>query len=171
MQTLLRWTSNKCYVFFEFVAVGIQHPMRMCLKTNSHIPCRSHAVPLPCRSVKASDCVFPIWFTLCDHVWVTHAMPFPCRFSCRFPVMPQICRSDRDLSRPWQGRGGRMKVCWRHVRDLSAYGLLLLPRPIAGSLLSEAYQSQIAVASVKQSGVCPGGGEAYYFGARTWVLA
>jgi hypothetical protein len=27
-----------------------------------------------------------------------------------------------------------------------------------------------AVASVKQSSVCDGQGEAYYFGARTWVL-
>jgi hypothetical protein len=36
-----------------------------------------------------------------------------------------------------------LTVCWRHVGDLP----LLVP----GSLLSEAYQSQIAVASVKQS--------------------
>jgi hypothetical protein len=55
----------------------------------------------------------------------------------------------------------------RHVGDLPAFGLLLLPRPVPGSLLSEAYQSQMQVVSVKQSNVCHGRGEAYYFGART----
>jgi hypothetical protein len=55
----------------------------------------------------------------------------------------------------------------RHVGDLPAFGLLLLPRPVPGSLLSEAYQSQMQMASVKQSSVCDGRGEAYYFGART----
>jgi hypothetical protein len=30
------------------------------LKAYSHIPCRSHAVPLPCRYSTALDCVFPI---------------------------------------------------------------------------------------------------------------
>jgi hypothetical protein len=55
----------------------------------------------------------------------------------------------------------------RHVGDLPPFGLLLLPRPVADSLLSEAYRSQMQVASVKQGGVCDGRGEAYYFGART----
>jgi hypothetical protein len=41
-------------------------------------PCRSHAVPLPCRSAKSLDCVFPISFTKCGRVWFTHTMPFPC---------------------------------------------------------------------------------------------
>jgi hypothetical protein len=57
----------------------------------------------------------------------------------------------------------------RQVGDLPAFGLLLLPRPSPGSLLSEAYQSQMQVASVKQSNVCHGREEAY-FGARTRVL-
>jgi hypothetical protein len=55
----------------------------------------------------------------------------------------------------------------RHVGELPVFGLFLLPRPVAGSLLSEAYQSQMQVASVKQSNVCHGREEAYYFGART----
>jgi hypothetical protein len=55
----------------------------------------------------------------------------------------------------------------RHVGDLPAFGLFLLPRGVPESLLSEAYQSQMQVASVKQSNVCHGQGEAYYFGART----
>jgi hypothetical protein len=55
----------------------------------------------------------------------------------------------------------------RHVGNLAAFGLFLLPRAVPGSLLSEAYQSQMQVVSVKQSNVCNGLGEADYFGART----
>jgi hypothetical protein len=40
--------------------------------------------------------------------------------------------------------------------------LILLPRGVPGSLLSEAYQFQMQVASVKQSNVCHGRGEACY---------
>jgi hypothetical protein len=58
--------------------------------------------------------------------------------------MPRISLSESDFSRPWQGDGMR-----RHVGDLPAFGLLLLPRLVPGSLLSEAYQSQMHVASVK----------------------
>jgi hypothetical protein len=59
----------------------------------------------------------------------------------------------------------------RHAGDLPAFGFFLLPRGVPGSLLSEAYQFQMKVASVKQSNICYGRGEAYYFGARTRVLA
>jgi hypothetical protein len=55
----------------------------------------------------------------------------------------------------------------RHVGDLPTFGLFLLPRRVPGSLLSETYQSQMQVASVKQSNVCHGREEAYYFDART----
>jgi hypothetical protein len=55
----------------------------------------------------------------------------------------------------------------RHVGDLPAFGVFLLPRGVPGSLLSEACQSQMQMASVKQSNVCHGRGEAYYFGAGT----
>jgi hypothetical protein len=58
----------------------------------------------------------------------------------------------------------------RHVGNLPAFGLFLLPGGVPGSLLSEAYQSQMQVASVKQSNGCHGRGEAYYFSARTCVL-
>jgi len=30
------------------------------LKADSHIACRAHAVPLPCRAAKSLECVFPI---------------------------------------------------------------------------------------------------------------
>jgi hypothetical protein len=62
----------------------------------------------------------------------------------------------------WQGDGMR-----RHIGDLPAFGRFVLPHPIPGSLLSEAYRFQMQVASVKQSNVCDGQGEAYYFGVRT----
>jgi hypothetical protein len=149
-----------------------------CLKVDSHILCRSHAVPMPCHSAKALDCVFPIWLTQCGRVWFTHIMPFP----CRSPAMPRICLSENDLLRPWQVRSRvtaweRHSICQlasavkrRHVGDFQAFGLLLLPRPVPASLLSEAYQPQMRVASVKKSNVCDARGEAYYFGARTWVL-
>jgi hypothetical protein len=29
-------------------------------KADSHIACRAHAVPLPCRAAKGLECVFPI---------------------------------------------------------------------------------------------------------------
>ena len=31
-----------------------------CVKADSHIACRAHAVPLPCRAAKGLECVFPI---------------------------------------------------------------------------------------------------------------
>jgi hypothetical protein len=55
----------------------------------------------------------------------------------------------------------------RYVDDLPAYGLFLLPRAVPGRLLSEAYQSQMQVASVKQSNVYHGREEPYYFYAKT----
>jgi hypothetical protein len=33
---------------------------RFLLKADSHIACRAHAVPLPCREAKGLECVFPI---------------------------------------------------------------------------------------------------------------
>jgi hypothetical protein len=92
--------------------------------------------------------------------------------------MPRICRSESDLSRPRQGRDRgtaweRHGMCElasavqrRHVGDLPAFGLFRLPRGVPGRL-SEAYQIQMQVASVKQNNVCYGRGEADYFGART----
>jgi hypothetical protein len=45
-----------------------------------------------------------------------------------------------------------MGTAWeRHVGNLSAFGVFLLPRGVPGSLLSEACQSQMQVVSVKQT--------------------
>ena len=34
--------------------------IRSRVKADSHIACRAHAVPLPCRAAKGLECVFPI---------------------------------------------------------------------------------------------------------------
>ena len=58
----------------------------------------------------------------------------------------------------------------RPVGDLFAIGFFRLPRGVPRILLSEAYQSQMQVGSVKPNNVCRGRGKTYYFGARTRVL-
>jgi hypothetical protein len=39
---------------------AISGTMGITLKADSHIACRAHAVPLPCRAAKGLECVFPI---------------------------------------------------------------------------------------------------------------
>jgi hypothetical protein len=65
--------------------------------------------------------------------------------------MPRIRLSESDISRSWQGSGRvtaweqygmcelESAVLTRHVGDLPAFGLFLLPRRVPGSLLPEAY--------------------------------
>jgi len=57
----------------------VHNPSPGTIKADSHIACRAHAVPLPCRAAKGLKCVFPIWFTRCGRVWFTLAMLRPCR--------------------------------------------------------------------------------------------
>jgi hypothetical protein len=45
------------------------------LMADSHIACRTHAIPLPCCAAKGFECVLHIWFTQCSCVWFTLAMP------------------------------------------------------------------------------------------------
>jgi hypothetical protein len=75
-------------------------------------------------------------------------MPFP----CRSPAMPLMCLSVSDLSRLWHVHGRVAMAWWWHVDDrvmacsrLASLSPLLLSCPVPGSLLSEAYQSQIAL--------------------------
>jgi hypothetical protein len=96
------------------------------LQADSHIACRAHAVPLPCRAAKGLQCVFPIWFTQCGRVWFTLAMPRPC-YALTMPF----------FSRPRHS----MAVERRTVGYLPAFGLFGLPRGMPRRLLSEAYQS------------------------------
>ena len=35
---------------------------------DSHIACRAHAAPMPCRAAKGLECVIPISFTQCGRV-------------------------------------------------------------------------------------------------------
>jgi len=134
---------------------------------NSHIACRAHAVPLPCRASKGLECVFPIrksssiWFTQCGRVWFTLAMPC----ACRTPTMKATS----------QGHGtARHGMCEltsaverRPVGYLPAFGFFRLPCRVPQRLLQEAYQSQMQVASVKPNNVCHGQWKAYHFSART----
>jgi hypothetical protein len=131
------------------------------LRADSHIPWRSHAVPLPCRSAKGLDCDFPIWYTPCGRVWFTHTMSFPCHAT----NMPFWKRLPKAMAVSWQGEGMR-----RHVGDLPAFGLLLLPRAVPDSLLSEAYQSPMQWPVWNRAAFVMDEIEAYYFGVRTWVL-
>ena len=95
-------------------------------KANSHIACRAHAVPLPCRAAKILECVFPIWFTQCGRVWFTLAMPRPCHAL----TMPFFARPRHSTT-----------VERRPVGCLPAFGFFRLPRRVPRRLLSEAYQS------------------------------
>jgi len=94
------------------------------LKADSHIACRAHAVPLPCRATKGLECVFPIWFTQCGRVWFTLAMPRPCHAL----TMPFFSRPRHSTA-----------VERRPVGYLPAFGFFRLPRGVPRRLLSEAY--------------------------------
>ena len=104
----------------------------------------SHSMPRPCRAAKGLDCVFPIWFTQCGRVWFTLAMPRP----CYAPPMPFFSRQRYSTS-----------VERRPVGYLPAFGFFRLPRGVPRRLLSDAYQSQMQVASVKPNNVCHGRGK------------
>jgi hypothetical protein len=114
-------------------------------------------------------------------------MPFPCHavpLPCHEYAFLKATSQDHGRVVAGSRQGDGMGTAWerhgmcelpsavqrRHVGDLPALGIFLLPRGVPESLLSEVYQTQMQVVSVKQSNVCHGLGEAYYFGARTCVL-
>ena len=99
---------------------------RCAIKADSHIACRAHAVPLPCRAAKGLECVFPIWFTQCGRVWFTLAMPRPWHAL----TMPFFSRPRNSTA-----------VERRPVGYLPAFGFFRLPREVPRRLISEAYQS------------------------------
>jgi hypothetical protein len=109
-----KWAGSKTYLV-----------TLMTLKVDSHIPCRSPAVPLPCRSAKGLDCVFPIWFTQCGRVWFTHAMPFPCH-ATNMPFWKRILkatagpRHGNSMGTAWYvwiSIDRPETVCWRPASD------------------------------------------------------
>ena len=75
------------------------------LKTDSHITCRVHAVPMPCRAAKGLECVFPIWLTQCGRDWFTLTMPRPCH--------PRPCHSSQGHGRAWPSRKSLWTNCPR----------------------------------------------------------
>jgi hypothetical protein len=90
------------------------------------------------------------------------SLSFDSHMPCRSLVMPRICCSESDLSRPRQGNGIvcvnlHRAVQRRHVGDLPAFDFFRQPRGVP-QRLSEAYRSKIHVTSVKPSNVCRGRG-------------
>jgi len=89
-------------------------------KADSHIACRDHAFPLPCRATKGLECVFHIWFTQCGRVGFTLSMPCPCPALTR-PFFSRP-RNNTDVER-------------RRVGYLPAFGFFRLPREVPRRLL------------------------------------
>jgi hypothetical protein len=123
------WLENVSFVFLGFLT----------LKADSHIACRAHAVPLPCCAAKGLECVFPIWFTQCGHVWFTLVMPHPCHAL----TMPFFLRPRHSTA-----------VERRPVGYLPAFGSFRLQRGVPRRLLSEAYlsPSQRSIPTTVKSG-------------------
>ena len=102
-------------------------------------PCRAHAVPLPCLTAKGLECVFPIWFTQCDRVWFTLAMPCP----CHAPTMPFFSKPRHSTS-----------VERRPVGYLPAFCFFRLPRGVARRLLSDACSQRETKHSTPRHAMC-----------------
>jgi hypothetical protein len=84
------------------------------LKADSHIACRAHAVPLPCRAAKGLECVFPIWFTHCGRVW------FIKMWSVNQTRPHYVNQMGKTHSKPLAARHGRGTAWERHAMCESA---------------------------------------------------
>ena len=122
-------------------------PLNLCtgrpIKADSHITCRAHTVPLPCRAAKGLECVFPIWFTQCGLVWFTLAMPCPCH--------PRQCHFSQGHGTAWPSR----ESLWANCPCSASSG----HHAELQEVLSKAYQFQMQVASVKPNTVYHGRGK------------
>jgi hypothetical protein len=100
------------------------------------------------------------------------ASPFDLKPIHTYHAVPLPCYEYAFLKATSQGHG-RVTAWERHdmceLASTSRDGMLATCQRcgVPVSLLSEAYLSQMQVASVKQSNVYHGQEEAYYFGART----
>jgi hypothetical protein len=124
---LLVWVaqcSKHLALCFDVLRTFLLIHVGLTLKADSHIACRAHAVPLPCRAAKGLECVFPLWFTQCGRVWFTLAVPRPCHAL----TMPFFSRPRHSTA-----------VERRPVGYLHAFGFFRLPRAVPRRLLSEAY--------------------------------
>jgi hypothetical protein len=95
------------------------------LKAHSHIACRAHAVPMPCRAAKGLE-------------YLSHLINTvrPCLFTL---AMPRPCHA---LTMPFFSRPRHNTAVERlPVGYLPAFGFFRLPREVSRRLLSEAYQS------------------------------
>jgi hypothetical protein len=98
------------------------------VKANSHIPCRAHAVPLPCHAIpyhtmpchaaKGLDCIFPIWFTQCGRVCFTHTTSRQCHATTMpFWKWPLKASAQPDMAwHVWISIGRPETACWRPAR-------------------------------------------------------
>jgi hypothetical protein len=87
------------------------------IKADSHIACRAHAVPLPCRAAKGLECVFPIWFTQCGRVWLTlHIFMNQTR-------PHRVNQMRKTHSKPLAARHGRGTAWARHAMCESAFNV------------------------------------------------
>jgi hypothetical protein len=143
----------------------------MCPKANSHIPRRSHAVPMPFpyHAVPLRiRIVFPNWFPPCGRVWVTHAMPRPSRAQAapkprssraqaapkprpsRAQAAPQPFRSDSDFSRP------RHSTAWaRHLHGMCELASAVeSPLPPANTRSSTKVIRSIPIPNLNAGGQC-----------------
>jgi hypothetical protein len=57
LTALLKFGSK---LLFEEVEIPEPEPKERTLKADSHIACRAHAFPLPCRAAKDLECVLPV---------------------------------------------------------------------------------------------------------------
>ena len=103
----------------------------------------AHNMPCSCRAARSLECVFPIWFTQCGRVWFTLAMPCP----CYAPTMLFFSRPRHSTP-----------VERRPVGYQPAFGFSWLPRRVPRRLLSDAYDPQMQVATVKPNAICHGRG-------------
>jgi hypothetical protein len=106
------------------------------LKADSHIACRAHAVPMPCRAAKGLGLSFP--FDL--HSAVVSDSHLPCHAHAL--TMPFFSRPRHSMA-----------VERRRVGYLPAFGFFRLPRGVPRRLLAEAYQSsQRSIPTTVKSG-------------------
>jgi len=113
-------------IYWNVITMHGPMHIKVPLKADSHIACRAHTAPLPCRAAKGLECVFPIWFTQCGRVWFTFAMPRPCHAL----TMPFFSRPQHSTA-----------VERRPVGYLPTFGFFRLPRGVPRRLLPEAYHS------------------------------
>jgi len=98
-------------------------------------------MPFPCHALPLRIYnVFPIWFTQCDRVWFTLAMPGPCHAL----ILPFFSRPRHSTT-----------VERRPVSYLPAFGFFRLPRGVSRIFLSEAYKFSLqrSIPTTVKSGI------------------